>query len=243
MSCAFLLGVSSAAGANTYVEAPPPAVSPAPSSVLPPSDTGVPFAVNWPFPGNPTVSAYVEVSTQNIPGQDGTLAQDFVVDFFPLGESDAFPDLFRGTSGGLPRGAWWTSRAGVYYWQVQASYRDWAADPAVGPLKYMKTPVYELTIAVPTPVAPAPASSPQQPASSAEPSPTREPLLRLSTAKSRARNLIVRRYKVKKPRVSCERTERSAFDCDVRWRSRGRPRYRSVSVFYDEGRLKVEILG
>jgi hypothetical protein len=46
-----------------------------------------------PFHG---VTAYVEVTAQNVAGQDGTLANDYQQDFFELYETDASPDVHRG---------------------------------------------------------------------------------------------------------------------------------------------------
>lgn len=238
LTCSGLLpGISAA---QEYVETPPVSVSPIDGATLPPSDVGIPFAMHWPLAGNPTVLPYIEVSQQSIPGQDGTLANDFILDFFSVGESDAFPDLFRGSSRGLSGGRWFTSAPGTYYWQAQASYRDWSADPTVGPIRYVKSPVYVLTIANPTPT-PVPGTSAPGP-STVSPS-EREPLLRLQTAKVRAKRAIVRKYKAKLVKVTCERASDSAFDCYVRWTARtGKRRFRSVAVFYESRRLKVEIL-
>lgn len=42
-------------------------------------------------------SVAIEISTQNIPGQDGTLANDFVTGNVFLTESDAYPGTYRGS--------------------------------------------------------------------------------------------------------------------------------------------------
>jgi hypothetical protein len=96
---------------------------------------------------------YVEVATQNSPlGQDGTLADDFRVDFFSLFESDAYPGTYVGASNHVPNGGWWTSRPGTYYWQARATYIDYSTSPSQ--LKTVISPIYTLTIAAPPPPAP-----------------------------------------------------------------------------------------
>jgi hypothetical protein len=78
-----------------------------------------------------TMQAYAEVSTQNVPGQDGTLANDYQVDFFSLYQSDANPAIYAGRS--TAGSTAWTNVPGTYYWQAQATgydaahtYHQWA---------------------------------------------------------------------------------------------------------------------
>lgn len=102
------------------------------------SRTGIAFEVVAP----PHLSSVrVEIATQNIPGQDGTLAEDFTVDSLLLFESDAYPGTYRGTSSGL-----WSNTPGTYYWEVSGT--EYA-----GPLiRHYVGPVYTIVIeAVKTP--------------------------------------------------------------------------------------------
>jgi hypothetical protein len=60
----------------------------------------------------------VEVSTSNLPGQDGSLADDFLVDSIYLFDSDAFPGTYTGKNTAT---ASWVRTPGTYYWQVKAT--------------------------------------------------------------------------------------------------------------------------
>jgi len=106
----------------------------------------------------------LEVSTSSLPGQDGTLADDFRQEFNVLTESDAFAGTYRATSLYIPGGSWWNSRPGTYYWQVSAS--EYQFSPPFETIHYI-SPVFTLTIAnpaAPAPASPAPAS-PEEPSS------------------------------------------------------------------------------
>lgn len=55
---------------------------------------------------------YLEVATQNVPGQDGTLANDYQSDFVGMSESDADPDLYtRSLSAAFS--TYWTNTPGT----------------------------------------------------------------------------------------------------------------------------------
>jgi hypothetical protein len=69
------------------------------------------------------LNAYVEVSTSRATGQDGTLANDFVVDMVTLTESDASPGVYRGDARAVFYGGW-SGTPGTYYWQVVAEGFD-----------------------------------------------------------------------------------------------------------------------
>jgi hypothetical protein len=99
-------------------------------------------------PSSKLSAVEVEVSTQNIPGQDGTLADDFQKDLIFLTKSDAYPTTYRGTSTGY--GGGWESTPGTYYWQVSAS--EYSTEPPFAVHKYL-SPVFTITIGTPPPVA------------------------------------------------------------------------------------------
>ncbi len=118
---------------------PVTSVSPADGATIPVPSGPVPFELVSSTPGLWNVS--VEVATQNIPGQDGSLANDFQVDFFSLFRSDAFPTVYRGQSGYVAGGYWWNSAPGTYYWQIHAT--------TTSPYAEYLSPVFTLTIATP----------------------------------------------------------------------------------------------
>lgn len=120
----------------------------------------------------------IEIATQDIAGQDGTLADDYVVGRVFPAESDAFPGIYRGSSGYIPNGAWWSSRPGAYYWQVQAWCYS-GESPACGEgFHYLKSGAYSIVIQQPPTGADAPQGVP--PGSGAT------PCSRASIAKKRA---------------------------------------------------------
>jgi hypothetical protein len=94
------------------------------------------------------IGVKVEVATQNVPGQDGSLADDFQKDTVFLTKSDAYPTTYRGTSTGY--GGGWESTPGTYYWQVSASE---FINEAPYVRKYLG-PVYTITIGYPPPPPP-----------------------------------------------------------------------------------------
>lgn len=85
-------------------------------------------------------SLNVEVSRSRVLGQDGTLANDFIVGSVPLFESDATPGKYTGAT--ISDG--WGLTPGTYYWQIAA--RD------VASLTYITSPTYKLTIGTPVAV-------------------------------------------------------------------------------------------
>lgn len=99
----------------------------------------------------------IEVATQNVAGQDGTLADDFRVDFFLASESDAYPGTYRGVSNGSGNANWWINTPGTYYWQLSGSRRECSGNPPMCTYPKYLSPVYTLTVAA------TPAPSPTEP--------------------------------------------------------------------------------
>lgn len=88
---------------------------------------------------------FVEISTSPMLGQDGTLANDFVVDNISLGESDAFPGTYRGSSV-FSR---FLATTGKYYWQGSSYSRPFCAPPASCRYDLQITPVFTFTVQAP----------------------------------------------------------------------------------------------
>ncbi len=142
-----------ASGSSAAEPLPVSSTSPANGATIPLPTGPVPFEVVVPVTHPYSMS--VEVSTQNIPGQDGSLADDYRKDFFSLFKSDAYPTIYRGQSEYVAGGNWWSSTPGTYYWQVHAYYSD-------GEAPYFHdylSPVYTLVIA-PAAAPPSVAESP-----------------------------------------------------------------------------------
>jgi hypothetical protein len=116
-------------------------VSPANGATLPPSQA-IPFEVVVATPL--AYEMHIEVSSQNILGQDGGLANDFQADYFRTVQSDAYPSIFRGQSVNA-----WPSAPGRYYWQVDVAY----SDPTPPYYRTGLSPVYSFVVA---PAAPPP---------------------------------------------------------------------------------------
>jgi hypothetical protein len=111
----------------------------------------VEFFVDTSLPQGSFRSLVIEVSTQNIEGQDGTLAQDFQVDFRPVYPSDAFPTQYRARTYTFTP---WVGTPGTYYWQAYYTLYDFSQN--CSPCLY-ETPVRTITISPrPQPSPPAP---------------------------------------------------------------------------------------
>ena len=118
---------------------PPDGTSMVASGVSP-----IKFSIRTPVHGGEIA---VEVATQNVPGQDGTLALDYATDSGQMFQSDADPDLHAGTS--HFGSGWWTDTPGTYYWQAHTVSSD-SLTGQFGCHMY-KSPVYTLTITAPPP--------------------------------------------------------------------------------------------
>lgn len=206
------------------------------------------FSIQVPGAGD---TVYVEVSSNTLTQPDGTFAWEFTRATVVLRKRSYDPTgPYVGNTAYLNyTGKGWLA-PGAYFWRAVA-YAGCFPGPCVSPMRTLSvtpTPAAaESSPPAPPPAqeqpAPTPASSPA-PSTPASPKSPPEPFLRLWTAKSRARSAIVRRYRASRPKVLCERADRSSFDCTVRWRTkRGKRHLRSVAVFYEGGRLKVEIPG
>lgn len=177
-------------------------------------------------------SMYVEVATRNSPlGQDGTLADDFQTDFFPLGESDAYPGTYKGGSNYLPNGAWWASTPGTYYWDVMAQYYDFSS--GFPTIKYYNSPVYSFTLVDPQPPSGGGGGGAGSTGSgggggdgSTGSGSSGTPYL----SKSRARSALPRvirdesKHRAYNLRRSCTRRARNRIRCSVSWRTTRHPR-------------------
>jgi hypothetical protein len=177
------------------------------------------------------VEMYVEIATQNIPGQDGTLADDFVVDGLGLYESDAFPGVYRGTSNHVDRGYWWTSKPGVYYWQAHGFCYNTSLPHCSPGVRYYKTPVYTIRIgeaAPPPPPPPDGGSGSALSMSSTEATTYLKRMIRMRTS-GRIRGLF----------YDCHRRSYRAFRCAMDWRI-GRYFYEGKGRFWhfaDDGEV------
>lgn len=109
----------------------------------------------------------LEVSTSTLPGQDGTLADDFRKELLFLHESDAFPGKYRGEASYFPSISSWDATPGTYYWQVSAT--EYELSPPFEIIHYI-SPVFTLTIASPT-AAPAPTPTLAPTSEAEEPAP------------------------------------------------------------------------
>ena len=190
---------------------PPDGTSTVASGVSP-----IKFSIRTPFH---RASIALEVATQNLPGQDGTLANDFQKDFLLLSESDADPDLYTASS--IP--GTWASTPGTYYWQVHTV----GSGSPTGPVEchLYRSPVYTLTITAPPPSGGG-SSGPGDGGTTgigggSPPSPTippSPPPLSLGNAKSDAAYMVYRRTH-KHPRLSsnCSRINRSTIHCRLSW--------------------------
>ena len=168
-------------------------------------------------------SIALEVATQNVPGQDGTVADDFRKDFLLMSESDADPDLYTATASSVGP-TWWTNTPGTYYWQTHAVVGSTSPTGQVECHMY-KTPAYTLTITAPPPSGGGGPSTGDggttgigggsPPAPTVPPSP---PPLSFGNAKSDAAYMVYRRTH-KHPRLSssCSRINRSTIHCQLAW--------------------------
>lgn len=211
-----------------------------------------------PFPSNTTAMVFefstpvaavsaasplvVEVSTQNVAGQDGTLANDQLVAMGSLTKRDSDPTHFYGAA----RGPW--TYPGTYYFQYSGSVAQWNFDTtqkcatvpigSMGSCQYV-SPVYSFTLAAPQPVPVAPT----QPTATTRPTTTqpRTYLLGMVTATDRAKRYARYHFRARKPTAACRRVDASNVECSVRWRSRaGKMKSIRLDVIYDEAGYTVQ---
>lgn len=113
------------------------------------------FFIDTDTPTGPSRYLVVEVSTQNAQGQDGTLADDFRVDFNVVSPSDAYPTQFRSRT---PTSAAWLGAPGTYYWQFNWTYYN--SSSGCSPCVYV-TPIRSITIAAKPSAPSSPPPAPQ----------------------------------------------------------------------------------
>jgi hypothetical protein len=156
----------------------------------------------------------VEVSTQNIPGQDGTLADDFVVGTTYLNESDAYPGIYTGSVGMFSAlDGLYKIKPGLYYWQASSNTYP---DTYFGP-------VLSFTVTAPAP--------PPPPA--ATPSPA--PALSADDGEFYARAAIRKRFgRVRISIESCAVINPTSVRCSAIWKSK-RFRYTGRVTLTDQG--------
>jgi hypothetical protein len=119
------------------------------------------YGLPWMMTGaRPQMSLSVRVSTTPDLGSDGaTLSDLHQVDYFAMAESSTDAGVYRGVSnGGSSR---WTNVPGTYYWQVEANWSEYQADPPKYTSHYAVTPVF--TIAIQAPLQTSPPVAPQPP--------------------------------------------------------------------------------
>jgi len=160
--------------------------------------------------------ARVEVATQNIPGQDGTLADDYQVDYVPMTQSDAYPDTWNGSSTAYSFN--WLNQPGTYYWQFSyfVCVEGSGCDDHLGPVR-------SITIATATggSVNP-PSTGGDDPPSTPKSNKTRaKPVLRMTTGQAKHYTLAAIRKRAGRPvgfvRRRCRRLSKVAFRCRARW--------------------------
>ncbi len=115
-----ILGALVFAGASAPVSAaaeglPTSLVSPADGTIVETGTTLPPFETRTDLDvyGG---TLYVEISTQNVLAQDGTLANDYRVGSLELFESDASPGTYRNLPSATP--PQWLATPGTYYWMA-----------------------------------------------------------------------------------------------------------------------------
>lgn len=154
---------------------------------------------------------YLEVATQNIPGQDGSLADDFRQDFEILKESDAYPGTYTATAQVVSGVALWNMTPGTYYWQVSGNYLDRSSYPPT--YDHLIGPVLKLTVSAPPPQPPTQTHQ--------DMGPDQEPDLAMSSADARyyALSMIKKRthHSPRRLRVSCHRLSFKSYRCTMSW--------------------------
>ena len=159
----------------------PPSLLPLPVKAISPADgASLPQAIQYGFVVKTDQALEmplgIEVATAPTLGQDGTLAQEYVVQSTYFAHGDAFPDTY--TANTAPTAKPWAP--GTYYWQASSqTVMRYGA-------KWV-TPVYRFVV---TPPASTPAPPQPSPAK-----PTRLPTLSHSDAKRLMRSALKRKFK------------------------------------------------
>jgi hypothetical protein len=159
----------------------------------------------------------LEVSTQPLLGQDGTLANDFQQETTILTESDAFPGMYRGTSMYVPDGFWWDSTPGIYFWQVSAT--EYQTAPPFEIVHYV-SPTYSLTITAEGSATTTQSSSPSPgPVSLAPPSGGTTSTMSLAEAYEAVKGIIRLRtgHYARRLKDHCVKEAQTSSVCSARW--------------------------
>lgn len=223
LTSALAIGAAAMAATAASAIADPLSITsstPPDAAVIPPqsSFSSIPFTVETNVPGL-SGGVVIELATRNVPGRDGTLADDFVIGRGYLRESDAYPGTYRGSvlvTQAMP--------AGNYFWQ--ASGTIYQLTPPYGTIRYVSAPV-ALNVASPPPEEPpAPAPTPPPaPEPAPAPSPVEPPLqLTLREATSLVPR-VIRRETRRSPipgtlKTRCHRRSTTAFVCSPTWADR-----------------------
>jgi hypothetical protein len=172
------------------------------------------FVVDTPMTPAPT-QVVIEVSTSNLPGQDGTLADDFRQDFRVAYRSDAYPTRYSARTRTYDG---WLAKPGTYYWQAYATVYDYAS--GCNPCQYL-TPVRTITI-TPKP-APPPTPTPPPTTPPGGPAPTgggsTDYFMTLSNARTYVRGIIKKSTSHTPSALTykCRRLDFSTFRCQPAW--------------------------
>jgi hypothetical protein len=163
------------------------------------------------------MSLSVRVSSQNTLGQNGTLSDLHMLDFFALAESITDPGNYSGVSNVAP--GWWTNYPGTYYWQLfgEQSYYDQATMSIV--CHAYAGPVFTITVAAPPP----------PPVAAPPPTP---PPITLSEARSYAAQMVHDRTG-RRPRlgIGCSQINTWTLRCALSWKA-GIYRYAAAGKFW-----------
>lgn len=168
----------------------------------------------------------MEITAENVQGQDGTLADDKQVSIGILYVRDSDPSRWYGQ---VSAGAF--QRPGTYYFQYSALVHDRYDDgkvycssipPGSDGLCTYASPVFTFAIRAPTPSATSPAVDD-------------EPQYRLGyyTALTKVKSYVKRRFKGRRIRATCSRNDPSQFACRVRYVRKGRTRRVRIKVYRD----------
>lgn len=163
----------------------------------------------------------LEVTSQNVLGQDGTLANDYHKELVSMFESDADPDLYTGHSLAAP--GWWTDTPGTYYWQAHTVAT--ATINGVFGCHLFATPVTSLSVTSPPP-------PPVTTTTTTTPPPT-PPILMFDDAHNFAASMVkARTHRSPRIFVACSRAGNWTLQCSLNWSAAGSS-YRASGRFWD----------
>lgn len=181
--------------------------------------------------------AVMEVTAENVSGQDGTLADDKLVSLGTLYARDSDPSRFAGQ---VSAGAF--QHPGTYYFQYRALVHDrfddgqtWCSTvpSGSGGLCLYVSPVFTFSIQ---------AQAPTPPSITAPTATTRTFRLTRSAAVANVRAYVVRRLKGRRVKAACTRDDASQFTCRVRYIRKNKTRRATIEIYRDEDGLNYERL-